>query len=172
MSASDLAGALFLGALLALLTKALLAMRPRRPYLLLALAVLASDASLRVAAERSAERGIALPVLEHARNPARVDADDLGWPNRVAVFLFTALALWLGLRPAPGSRLVGVSLALVVPGALLNAVEPLARGFTTDYLPLGDWLANLGDVALVLGLPALLLGASSAEWKRAALTRN
>lgn len=161
MSAGGILGYLFVGGLLAILSWGIWRMRPRRPYLILALGLLGAELLLRAASPvlfpANAPRG-----LTYEANPVVQGAEDLVWPNRVLIFLLTAMALWLLVRPMREGLLVGAGQALVVAGGWPNLLEPLMRGHTTDYIALGDAFGdivlNLADVCLVLGLPVLLVG--------------
>ena len=157
MTWGDIAGLVVVGGALALLAWALLRMRPLGPYLAGAAALLLCDLALRLAAPRVfPEYGTGIFVF--TTNPAASEPEDLGWPNWAAAALVVALALWLAVRPARRSVAVGTGLVLVVPLGGLNLLEPALRGFTTDYLLLGDLVLNLADLALMAGLPILLLG--------------
>jgi hypothetical protein len=163
MSLTDLLGTLAGAAALAALARALFKLRPRRAYLAAALALLLADLGLRLLSPAAAPGRASTSVFVHERNPARVEEDDLGWPNRVVVGLVVSLALWLTVRPARSALLVGTGLALAVPGGWLNLIEPLLMGYTTDYLALGDLVLNLGDLGLVAGLPLVLAGVVAGE---------
>lgn len=164
MRLGDLLGYLVVGGLLASLTVALLRMRRRWVYVALAAAILAADLVIRVLSRYlfPPEAGTG---FMHALNPARGGAEDLTWPNRALIFLLTSLALWLAFRPRRRSVLIGIGLALVTAGGWPNLLEPLMRGYTTDYLAVGPIVLNLADASLVLGLPVLLAGVLHSELK-------
>lgn len=157
MSTGDVLGTLLLAAALAALVLALARRVPLRPYVLLALLLLIADVALRSAAPVffTADPDVG---LVHAINPVEVNELDLDWPNRVVAFLVVGLAVWLTARPHPRSRVVGIGLACAVPGGLLNLIEPMLRGYTTDYLAIGGFAINLADGGLALGLPIMAVG--------------
>ena len=157
MAPGEIAGFALVAAALALLALSLLRMQPRWPYLAGAALLLLCDLGLRLAAPRLFPE-YASGGFVFTRNPVTKDAEDLGWPNWAAAALVLGLALWLALRRPRRSAAVGVGLALVVPAGWLNLLEPAVRGFTTDYLLLGDWVLNAADLALAAGLPLLLAG--------------
>lgn len=158
-------GAVALAVLVALLGRALVRMRPVWPYLGLALAVIATDLAFR----HAVHAGVHVPglALSEEHNPAGEDLGDLGWPNRLMAFGVTALAVWLTFRPQRRSPPVGAGLALTVTGGMVNLAEPLLRGYTTDYIVAGDFVLNVADVALVLGVPLAVAGVVQAEWSQA-----
>jgi hypothetical protein len=155
LSPGDILGYLFVGALLASFAFALFRMRPRAPYLLVAAGLLAVELAMRALSPilfpRDAPAG-----LTYARNPAVQSEEDLLWPNRILIFLVTAAALWLLCRPQRRGLWVGIGLALVTAGGWPNLLEPLMRGYTTDYIALGPLVLNLADLCLVLGVPLLV----------------
>jgi len=166
----EVAGSLLVALLLVLLARALLRMQPRWPYFVLAWALVICDVAFR----HAAGVGVRIPGLEltPARNPAGRDIADLAWPNRVVAFAFTGLALWLYARPQRRSRLVGVGLALAVPAAALNLGEPFLRGYTTDYLVLGDLVLNVADAGLAVGVALACAGVVVAEVRAARAARR
>jgi signal peptidase II len=86
--------------------------------------------------------------------------------SAVAVVL---LSVWM-LRAA--SRLLALSLGLIVGGALGNAIDRLAHGAVFDFVHLhvGDWswyIFNIADAAIVAGVVGLIYDALVAD-RRAA----
>jgi signal peptidase II len=74
-----------------------------------------------------------------------------------------ALVYWLWRAQ---SRLTALALGLVIGGALGNALDRLARGAVADFFylhttlpvgPLANYVFNLADVAITLGVALLLL---------------
>ncbi len=75
--------------------------------------------------------------------------------------VLTALGLWIWLACAGTSRLMGVSLGLIIGGALGNALDRLLIGGVADFFSLHAWgfywyVFNIADVAIVAGVVGLL----------------
>lgn len=95
-------------------------------------------------------------------------ADVGGWQRWPLVILALAVALWLVVwlarHPVSGEATSKLALALIIGGALGNAVDRMAYGHVTDFIQL-HWRGwawptfNLADVAISLG--AILLVAST-----------
>jgi signal peptidase II len=73
-----------------------------------------------------------------------------------AIFIPLALILWLRRRSAPIEEHLGY--AMLLAGGIGNFVEMLGRGHVTDFIHLHHWpIFNVADIAIVLGVAALLL---------------
>lgn len=94
---------------------------------------------------------------------------DLGgwqqWPLIIlALAIATGLVAWLARQPMSGETASKSALALVIGGAMGNAVDRMAFGHVTDFIQL-HWEGwawptfNLADIAISLG--AVLLVASA-----------
>jgi signal peptidase II len=82
------------------------------------------------------------------------------WPL-MAFALATSLALWHWLSRAGTSRLMAWSLALIIGGALGNAVDRYIYGGVADFFSLHAfgfywYVFNIADVAIVAGVAGLL----------------
>lgn len=81
----------------------------------------------------------------------------------VALTVVVSIGILIWLRRNPHTeRLVGASLALILGGALGNAVDRVARGHVIDFLDLHaagyHWPAfNIADCAITVGAALLLL---------------
>ena len=108
--------------------------------------------------------------LSHVRNPGAAFGLFATWPielRRVGFATVAALAAWVvvafyrGL--APGDRLNGLALGLVVGGGLGNLWDRLVRGEVIDFLHFrfwGPWSFpdfNLADVFIVTGVGLLMI---------------
>lgn len=144
-------------------------------WLWLSAAVASADLGLKrlmekVLAEASFE---VLPVFNLALGYNRgvsfgMLADLGGWQRWPLVILSLAIAaglvLWLARQPVSGETASKSALALVIGGAMGNAVDRMAYGHVTDFILLhwGGWAwptFNLADVTISLG--AILLVAST-----------
>ncbi|MCB1522020.1 MAG: signal peptidase II [Hyphomicrobiaceae bacterium] len=84
--------------------------------------------------------------------------------GQIALSLFAAavsLALWVWLARSGTSRLMGVSLGLIIGGALGNALDRLIVGGVIDYISLHAfgyywYIFNIADAAIVAGVVGLL----------------
>lgn len=79
----------------------------------------------------------------------------------IAVAVSIGILIWLRRHP-DGDRLVAASLALILGGALGNAIDRATRGYVIDFIDahaLGwHWPAfNVADAAIVIGAGLLLL---------------
>jgi signal peptidase II len=117
------------------------------------------------------ERLPLLPMLELTRLHNKGAAfsflnDASGWQQ----YLFLALAaivsvgivLWLLRLRAPGQALLAGGLALILGGAVGNAIDRLARGYVVDFIHF-HWLEhyfpafNVADSAITAGAGLLIL---------------
>lgn len=144
-------------------------------WLLLSAAVASADLGLKRLMERLlADVSIeVLPVfnlaLGYNRGVSFGMLADLGgwqrWPLiLLALVIAVGLVVWLTRQPASGETTSKSALALVIGGAVGNAVDRMAYGHVTDFILLhwGGWAwptFNLADVAISLG--AILLVAST-----------
>ena len=118
------------------------------------------------------ERRALLPVLELTRLHNRGAAfsflsDASGWQH----YLFLALAalvsvgivVWLLRLKSPGSALLAAGLALILGGAVGNAIDRLLRGHVIDFIHVhwyDSWYFpafNVADSAITVGAGLLLL---------------
>ena len=72
-----------------------------------------------------------------------------------------SLALWLWLNRSGGSRLMALSLGLIIGGALGNAIDRLRLGGVADFFSFHAYgfhwyVFNIADVAIVAGVIGLL----------------
>jgi signal peptidase II len=79
----------------------------------------------------------------------------------VAFALVASLALWLWLNRSGGSRLMALSLGLVIGGAVANAIDRLRFGGVADFFSFHAYgfywyVFNIADVAIVAGVIGLL----------------
>lgn len=92
-------------------------------------------------------------------------ADFGGWPLVIlALAIAMGLVVWLARHPVSGETASKSALALIIGGAVGNAVDRTAYGHVTDFILLhwGRWAwptFNLADMAISLG--AILLVAST-----------
>ena len=108
--------------------------------------------------------------LSHVRNPGAALGLFADWPvelRRVGFASVAALATWVvvlfyrGL--APGDRLNGVALGLVLGGGLGNLWDRLVRGEVIDFIHIKLWDPwsfpdfNLADVFIVAGVGLLMI---------------
>ena len=87
----------------------------------------------------------------------------------LAAFAFAAAAaLWVWLNRAARSRLMAVSLALIIGGAIGNAIDRVALGGVADFFSAHAsgfywYVFNIADVAIVAGVAGLLYDSVRAE---------
>ena len=157
-------------------------------WLWLSVAVIAFDQATKaliVARFELFERRALLPVLEFTRLHNKGAAfsflsDASGWQH----YLFLALAalvsigiiVWLSRLRSAGSALLAAGLALILGGALGNALDRLLRGYVVDFIHFhwfGRWYFpafNVADTAITIGAGLLLLD-SLLEARRARAPR-
>ena len=144
-------------------------------WLWLSAAVASADLGLKRLMEKLlAEASIeVLPVFDLAlgynRGVSFGMLADLGgwqrWPLIILALAITVgLVVWLARQPLSGETASKSALALVIGGAMGNAVDRIAYGHVTDFILLhwGGWAwptFNLADMAISLG--AILLVAST-----------
>lgn len=101
------------------------------------------------------------------------DQDSQAGQNMLAAFaVIASLALWIWLNRPGSTRLLAVSLALIIGGAIGNAIDRVILGGVADFFSLHAWgfywyVFNIADVAIVAGV-ALLLYDSWATSRNAA----
>lgn len=96
--------------------------------------------------------------------------------GQLALAFFAALVsagMWVWLARSGTSRLMGVSLGLIIGGAVSNAVDRLTLGGVADFFSLHIfgyywYIFNIADVAIVAGVVGLLYDSLSASRKGAA----
>ena len=79
----------------------------------------------------------------------------------VAFAVIASIALWLWLNWSRGSRLMALSLGLIIGGALGNAIDRLRLGGVADFFSFHAfgfhwYVFNIADVAIVAGVIGLL----------------
>ncbi|MFA5956650.1 signal peptidase II [Hyphomicrobium sp.] len=79
----------------------------------------------------------------------------------VAFAVVASLGLWLWLNWSRGSRLMALSLGLIIGGALGNAIDRLRLGGVADFFSFHAYgfhwyVFNIADVAIVAGVLGLL----------------
>ncbi len=144
-------------------------------WLWLSLAVVALDQTTKFLVTRFLdlyERVEVLPVLDftllHNTGAAfSVLADASGWQRNFFVTLGIAVSLalvvWLWRLPR-GERLLPISLALIVGGAVGNVIDRVVHGYVVDFIH-AHWGAayfpafNIADSAITIGAGLLLLDA-------------
>ena len=144
--------------------------------LVLALAVFLTDQFLKRLVEGSMRTGQSIPLVQDVLYLTYVKNSGgafgiLG--GQIAVLLAgSAVAivfvLWILLAGLP-TLLTVVGCGLVLGGAAGNLLDRIAEGWVTDFLDLQFWplqrwpVFNVADVAIVLGVVALLLAALRPE---------
>lgn len=144
--------------------------------LVLALAVFLTDQFLKRLVEGSMRTGQSIPLIQDVLYLTYVKNSGgafgiLG--GQIAVLLAgSAVAivfvLWVLLAGLP-TLLTVVGCGLVLGGAAGNLLDRIAEGWVTDFLDLQFWplqrwpVFNVADVAIVLGVAALLLAALRPE---------
>jgi len=79
----------------------------------------------------------------------------------VAFAVLASAVLWIWLSRAAGNRLMAASLALIIGGALGNALDRILLGGVADFFSAHAfgfywYIFNLADVAIVAGVAGLL----------------
>ncbi len=79
----------------------------------------------------------------------------------VAFAVIASLGLWLWLNWSNGSRMMALSLGLIIGGALGNAIDRLRLGGVADFFSFHAYgfhwyVFNIADVAIVAGVIGLL----------------
>ena len=144
-------------------------------WLWLSLAVVMLDQATKFLVTRFLElyeRVEVLPVLDftllHNTGAAfSLLADASGWQRNffvgLGILVSLALVVWLWRLPR-GERLLPISLALIVGGAIGNVVDRLVHGYVVDFIH-AHWGAayfpafNIADSAITIGAVLLLLDA-------------
>jgi signal peptidase II len=84
----------------------------------------------------------------------------------VTIIVLVGLLVFLAARGGGGWR-VWLPAALLLGGALGNLADRVRQGAVTDFIDLPLWPTfNLADVAIVLGVLLLLLGAERSDGRR------
>ncbi len=87
--------------------------------------------------------------------------------------VLASLALWVWMARGGGSRLLAVSLGLIIGGALANALDRVLLGGVADFFSLHAfgfywYIFNIADVAIVAGVLGLLYDSYGSSRKDAA----
>lgn len=91
-----------------------------------------------------------------------LDQSSQSWQVALAVFAVAAsLALWIWLAIAGNTRLMALSLGLIIGGALGNALDRILIGGVADFFSFHAYgfywyVFNIADVAIVAGVVGLL----------------
>ncbi len=94
-----------------------------------------------------------------------LDGKSYSWQLALAGFaLVASLAMWVWIARGGGSRLMAASLALIIGGAIGNAIDRVTLGGVADFFLLHAWgynwyVFNIADVAIVAGVLGLLYDA-------------
>jgi len=118
------------------------------------------------------ERKALLPVLEFTRLHNKGAAfsflsDASGWQHYLflglAVLVSVGIVVWLLRLRTPGSALLASGLALILGGAVGNAIDRLLRGHVVDFIHF-HWFEswyfpafNVADTAITVGAGLLIL---------------
>jgi signal peptidase II len=153
-------------------------MRRGALYLGLALTVLGCDHATKLGAEIHLSTGAPISVVSGVLDLQLAHNHDMGFglmralpvgPRRW-VLLGTGVLLMLGVgvtwyaRRRRASALELSAYALLVGGGLGNLIDRAARGYVVDFVHLAHWpIFNVADVALLLGVAALLWQANARE---------
>ncbi len=90
------------------------------------------------------------------------DSDSYNWQLGLALFAVAAsLGMWIWLSRSDSTRLLVRGLALIIGGALGNAIDRLWLGGVADFYSLHAfgfywYVFNIADVAIVVGVALLL----------------
>jgi signal peptidase II len=90
------------------------------------------------------------------------DSSSDSWQLALAVFATVAsVALWIWAARPDSSRLMALSLALIIGGAIGNGIDRLVLGGVADFISLHAfgfywYIFNIADVAIVAGVAGLL----------------
>lgn len=101
-------------------------------------------------------------VINHGVSYGMMTADDPGWQIALAAFaVVVSVALVVWLRRSADSRVLAVSIGLIMGGALGNALDRLLIGGVFDYVSLHAfgfywYVFNIADVAIVAGVVGLM----------------
>ena len=115
-------------------------------------------------------------VLNTGVSYSMFDSSSYSWQLGLAAFALTAsVGMWIWLCKAGESRLMAWGLALIIGGALGNAIDRLWLGGVADFYSLHAfgfywYVFNIADVAIVAGVVALLYDSFIASRKDAAKT--
>jgi signal peptidase II len=90
------------------------------------------------------------------------DSSSDSWQLALAIFAAVAsAALWIWAARPDTSRLMAISLALIIGGAIGNGIDRLVLGGVADFISLHAfgfywYIFNIADVAIVAGVAGLL----------------
>ena len=90
------------------------------------------------------------------------DSSSTFWQLGLAAFaLIASLALWIWAARPDTSRLMALSLALIIGGAIGNGIDRVVLGGVADFISLHAfgfywYIFNIADVAIVAGVAGLL----------------
>ncbi len=95
-----------------------------------------------------------------------LDGKSYSWQLALAAFAAAAsTAMWIWIVRGGGSRLMALSLALIIGGAIGNGIDRVTLGGVADFFLLHAWgynwyVFNFADVAIVAGVLGLLYDAA------------
>jgi signal peptidase II len=101
-------------------------------------------------------------VLNTGISYSLLDGRSYGWQLALASFAVVAsLAMWVWIVRGAPTRAMAIGLALIVGGAIGNAIDRVILGGVADFFLLhwGGWswyVFNIADVAIVAGVAVLL----------------
>ncbi len=101
-------------------------------------------------------------VLNRGISYSLFSLDSMSGQLILAMFaVIVASGMWIWLARAGTSRLMGVSLGLIIGGAIGNAIDRLTLGGVADFFSLHVsgyywYVFNIADVAIVAGVAGLL----------------
>lgn len=117
---------------------------------------------------KEGERHVVLPFLDivYVRNTgisySLLDGKSQTWQLTLAGFaIFAAIGLWIWLVRGQHSKIMIISLGLIIGGAVGNAIDRVWLGGVADFFSLHAfnfywYVFNLADVAIVAGVTGLL----------------
>lgn len=126
------------------------------------------------------ERHYALPFLDivYVKNTgisySLLDGDSQSWQLVLASFaVLAALGLWIWAVRGQHSKIMVISLGLIIGGAVANAIDRVWLGGVADFFSAHAfgfywYVFNLADVAIVAGVTGLLYDSFIASRKDAA----
>lgn len=129
---------------------------------------------------KEGQRYVALPFLDivYVKNTgisySMLDGKSQAWQFTLAAFaVAAALGLWIWAVRGQHSKIMIISLGLIIGGAVANAVDRIWLGGVADFFSLHAYgyywyVFNLADVAIVAGVTLLLYDSLVASRKDAA----
>lgn len=143
----------------------------------LALGVFLADQGIKAVVESSMRLGESIALIPGFLNLTYITNDGgafgiLGGSQAILLIgsaVAVAVVLWMLLTGEP-SRLTTLGCGLILGGAAGNLFDRLNSGEVTDYIHFSFWyIFNAADVAIVVGVAALLLSSLRPEKSKSAL---